>query len=72
MKKILKVDVHESPQSVVIEKPFTPRQLTEFLEISLSTLKRELKDPAFPRFHVGQRVRFLPGDVVRYLKGKSK
>jgi excisionase family DNA binding protein len=54
------------PQSV--ERPITPRELATWLKVSPATIRRRLGE--LPHFRIGNRVRFMPSDVIAYYKRK--
>lgn len=61
----------DAPMSIpqTIERPLTPRELATFLKVSPATVRRRLGE--LPHFRIGNRVRFMPSDVLaHYLKRK--
>lgn len=51
-----------------VERPVTPRELATWLKVSPATIRRRLGE--LPHFRVGNRVRFMPSDVLAYYKRK--
>jgi excisionase family DNA binding protein len=50
-----------------VERPLTPRELATFLKVSPATIRRRLGE--LPHFRIGNRVRFMPSDVLaHYMK----
>lgn len=56
----------------VPDRPMTPKELAAFLKVSPATIRRMFRKKELPYVRVGQRVRFLPGQVLRALQGNGK
>jgi len=54
------------PQSV--ERPITPRELATWLKVSPATIRRRIGE--LPHFRIGNRVRFMPSEVLAHYKRK--
>lgn len=54
------------PQTV--ERPLTPRELANWLKVSPATIRRRLGE--LPHFRIGNRVRFMPSEVLAHYKRK--
>jgi len=52
----------------VPKQPFTPKQLARFLQVSPRTIARRVNAGDIPSIKIGTKVRFDPGEVLRYLK----
>jgi predicted site-specific integrase-resolvase len=48
----------------------TPRQLAQYLQVSPSTLARQMR-AGLPHFRVGGQLRFIAGDVVNHFRAKK-
>jgi predicted DNA-binding transcriptional regulator AlpA len=53
------------------DRPITPRQLARFLQVSPRTVSRLTKTSTFPRIAVNGQMRFVPNDVLEFLRKKS-
>jgi excisionase family DNA binding protein len=53
----------------VDDTPMNAKQLAEFLGVHPVTIRRKLRT-GMPHFRVGNRVRFLPGEVIQWLRKK--
>jgi len=51
-----------------IERPLTPRELANFLKVSPATIRRRLGE--LPHFRIGNRVRFMPSEVLAHYTKK--
>jgi len=60
----------ESKGHPVWDRPVTPKQLARFLQVSPRTVSRLTKERAFPRINVSGQVRFVPNDVLDFLRKK--
>lgn len=56
----------------VIDQPMTPKQLADFLQVNPETIRRKVRRGELPFFRVGNRIRFLPGEVIQTLAVKRK
>lgn len=56
----------------VWERPVTPKQLAKFLQVSPRTVSRLTKQRTFPVIKVEGQTRFVPNDVLDYLRKQSK
>jgi excisionase family DNA binding protein len=54
------------PQTV--ERPLTPRELANWLKVSPATIRRRLGE--LPHFRIGNRVRFMPSEVLAHYTKK--
>jgi len=54
----------------VDDTPMSAKQLAEFLGVHPVTIRRQLRGGGIPHFRVGNRVRFLPGEVIQWLRKK--
>jgi len=54
------------PQSV--ERPITPRELATWLKVSPATVRRRISE--LPHFRIGNRVRFMPSEVIAHYRRK--
>jgi hypothetical protein len=64
---VVVVPVTATPPSTV-DRPMTPKQLASFLQVSPASIRRRLDE--IPHMKVGNRVRFMPSDVLVYFRGK--
>lgn len=58
----------EEFNSDIPNRPLTPQQLANYLQISLRTIRRMLDD--LPAIHIGGQIRFIPSEVIDALKKK--
>jgi len=58
----------DASPSTSVERPLTPRELADFLKVSPATIRRRLG--VLPHFRIGNRVRFMPSDVLAYYMKK--
>ena len=58
--------------SVFPDRPMTPKQIADYLQVSLSTVARQVRLGKVPFMKVGHQVRFLARDVITALKPKEK
>lgn len=56
---------------VILSRPLTPRELADYLQVSLSTVARLYRSGDIPSIRVGTQVRFLPHRVVAVLESRS-
>ena len=49
----------------------TPRQLAQYLQVSPSTIGRQVKKGGIPHFRVGGQIRFDAADVVNHFRAKK-
>lgn len=56
---------------VILSRPLTPREIADYLQVSLSTIARLYRSGAIPSIRVGTQVRFLPHRVVAALENRS-
>ncbi len=50
----------------------TPKQLARFLQVSPRTVSRLVKQKTFPTIRVEGQTRFVPNDVLDYLRKLPK
>lgn len=55
---------------MILSRPLTPREIADYLQVSLSTIARLYRNGDIPAIRVGTQVRFLPHRVVAALEGK--
>ena len=51
----------------VDDTPMNAKQLADFLGVHPITIRRKLRT-GLPHFRVGNRIRFLPGEVIQWLR----
>ena len=54
------------------DRPLTTSQLARFLQVSASTLARQIVKDKIPSIKVAGKIRFLPSEVLRHLRDKQK
>ncbi len=54
------------------DRPLTTTQLARFLQVSPSTLARQIQKDKIPSIKVAGKIRFLPSEVLRHLRDKQK
>ena len=57
-----------SPAATIVDRPLTPKQLANFLQVSPATIRRRLNE--IPHMTVGKRIRFMPQDVIEHFRSK--
>lgn len=65
IRKKKNMDGFETP---IIDRPLTPQQLANYLQISLRTIRRMFDE--LPAIHIGGQTRFIPSEVIEALKKK--
>jgi excisionase family DNA binding protein len=58
------------PENLIEKKFLSPKELKDFLGISLPTVYRLIDERKIPAFKIGNSLRFLKDDVIAYLESK--
>lgn len=61
-------EVIVAPTPTTAPRVLTPRELANFLKVSPATVRRLLRRGELPHINVGNRVRFVPGEVLEKLR----
>ena len=61
-----------SPVPAITDRPLTPRQLAQFLQVSPRTIARRVHAGDIPYIKLGTKIRFIPSDVLRHLRSAKK
>lgn len=55
----------------LIKKPFlSPKELKDFLGVSILTIYRLIESGTLPAFKIGKSLRFFREDIIAYLKAQ--
>ena len=66
-------DARSAPGShISIARLLTLPQVAEVLAVSESTIKRMVARRRMPCVRIGRQIRFLPGDVFRWLEARKE
>lgn len=67
------VVIQNAPRARWLDIPVDPVGMCKILKINPKTLARAMqRDPNIPAFKIGGGTRFIPADVLSYLKSKYK
>jgi len=55
-----------------MEPLWTLQQVAQFLQVSTKTVRRLVARRRIPCFRLGRVLRFIPGDVARYVESRKE
>jgi excisionase family DNA binding protein len=61
----------EGAAPTLLDRPMTPQQLARYLQISASTIARQVRSGDMPFMRIGGSIRFIPSDVIAHYRKKA-